>query len=56
MFFGMAGYLFGHLMELILMDVSKYEYWIMIVFLITGAMIWLYRQFAHKVEEGDDHE
>jgi membrane protein DedA with SNARE-associated domain len=56
MIFGIAGYLFGNLMELILMDVSKYEHWIVIVFLILGAIIWVYRHYANRVEKGEDHE
>jgi len=39
--FGVAGYLFGHVMELILSDVGKYEVWIILFLLLPGVLIWL---------------
>ena len=44
--FGIAGYLFGQLIEVILEDVGKYEHWIALGILIAGACIWLYRRYA----------
>jgi membrane protein DedA with SNARE-associated domain len=50
--FGIAGYLFGHLMELILRDVSRYEAWIILFILIPGILIWLFR--SYKREDRND--
>jgi membrane protein DedA with SNARE-associated domain len=46
--FGVAGYLFGHLMTLILSDVSRYETWIIILILIPGSLFWLHRRYANR--------
>jgi membrane protein DedA with SNARE-associated domain len=46
--FGIAGYLFGQLMEIILVDVGKYEHWIALGILIVGACFWLYRRYATR--------
>ncbi len=46
--FGLAGYLFGHLMELVLRDVSRYEPWIILLFLIPGVSIWLLRWYKEE--------
>jgi membrane protein DedA with SNARE-associated domain len=50
--FGIAGYLFGHLMELILRDVSRYEPWLILFILIPGILIWLFR--SYKREDRND--
>ncbi len=46
--FGIAGYLFGHLMELILRDVSVYEHWIILFILIPGVLLWLVRWYRQQ--------
>jgi len=43
--FGMAGYLFGHIMEVILVDVGRYEHWIALGILIISSIIWMYRHY-----------
>ena len=47
--FGIAGYAFGQVMELILVDVSKYEHWIALGLAMIGAGVWLYRRHTIKV-------
>ena len=54
--FGIAGYLFGHLMELILSDVGKYETRIILFVLIPGSLFWLYRRYMNRKEKGSEHE
>ncbi len=54
--FGITGYLFGHLMELILNDVSKYETWVILLFLLPGAMIWIYRHSMAGKEKNPDQK
>lgn len=54
--FGLAGYLFGHLMKLILSDVSKYEVWIILLFVLPGVMIWLYRRYRYQKEQASEEE
>src|SRR5215208_2116315 len=44
--FGIAGYLFGQLMEVVFEDVGKSEHWIALAILIVGAGIWLYRWYT----------
>ncbi len=46
--FGMAGYLFGQIMEVILVDMDKYELWIALGIAIIGGIVWLYRRYTHK--------
>lgn len=42
--FGMAGYLFGHAMEIIVSDISKYEAWVVLGGLIIGGVVaWVQR-------------
>lgn len=47
--FGIAGYLFGQLVEVILVDVEKYELWIAFVIIAAGAGVWLYRRHTSRV-------
>ena len=54
--FGIAGYLFGQLMELILTDVSKYETRIILFILIPGALFLLYSRYRNQREKGSDHD
>lgn len=54
--FGLAGYAFGHLMELILVDVSKFERWIAIALVLAGAVIWLFRRHVNRVGKGIEDE
>jgi membrane protein DedA with SNARE-associated domain len=46
--FGTAGYLFGQVLEVILMDVGKYELWIALFIVLLGASVWLYRRHTIK--------
>ena len=46
--FGMAGYLFGHFMELIFGDIRRHEHWIILGVVLIGGSIWLYRRYAGK--------
>lgn len=46
--FGLAGYLFGHLMELVLRDVSRYEHWVILFILIPGVLIWMFRWYRQE--------
>lgn len=50
--FGIAGYLFGQLMEILLVDVGKYEHWIALALLITGAGVWFYRHYIAGARNG----
>jgi len=56
LFFGIAGYLFGHLMELVLTDVGKYEIWIILFLLIPGIAFWLRRWYTSRKEKGSQQE
>ena len=47
--FGITGYLFGHIMEVILVDVGKYEHWIALGIVLVGGSVWLYHRHADKV-------
>jgi len=53
--FGIAGYAFGQVMEIILVDVGKYEHWIALGMVITGTGLWLYRHFANSTWKGVGH-
>ena len=44
MIFGIAGYLFGQLMEIFFVDIKKYEPWIVLGILIIGTF-WFLRRF-----------
>lgn len=46
--FGIAGYIFGQVMELILVDVGTYEHWIALGLVAIGASIWLYRRYSPR--------
>jgi membrane protein DedA with SNARE-associated domain len=54
--FGLAGYLFGHLMELIVTNVSKYEIWIVLFFLLPGVLVWLHQQYRNRKRENSEQE
>jgi len=45
--YGITGYLFGHVVEIILQDVERYEFWIILGLALIGSMIWLYRNRNH---------
>jgi len=47
--FGMAGYLFGQIVEVVLIDVDKYELWIALAIVLIGVSVWLYRRHTIKV-------
>ena len=42
--FGLAGYMFGQIVEVVLLDVDKYELWFALAILLVGAGVWLYRR------------
>ena len=46
--FGIAGFAFGQVLEIILVDVDKYELWIALGIIFIGAGAWLYRQYMDK--------
>ncbi|MCJ7435173.1 MAG: DedA family protein [Anaerolineales bacterium] len=50
--FGMAGYLFGQIMEVILVDLDKYELRIALGIVLISGSVWLYRRYVanHKTE------
>jgi membrane protein DedA with SNARE-associated domain len=53
--FGMAGYLFGQLMESILADVGRYEVWIGLAAAAIGIGVWLIgRRISRKEEDTQD--
>jgi membrane protein DedA with SNARE-associated domain len=54
--FGFGGYLFGHLMELVLADVRHYEPWIALGILVAGAVTAFYKHFGNRVEKGVQDE
>lgn len=56
LFFGIAGYLFGHVVASILKDVGRYERWIVLGILIPAAVFWLYRRIADRVEGSVDSD
>ena len=41
--FGLAGYVFGQIVEVVLLDVDKYELWFALAIVLIGAGVWLYR-------------
>ena len=43
--FGIAGYVFGQVLEIFLVDVGKYEHWIALILLTIGVGAWLYRHY-----------
>jgi len=47
--FGLTGYAFGQVMEIILEDVDKYELWIALGIVVVGAGVWLYRRYVDKL-------
>lgn len=48
MLFGIAGYLFKHILEMIFGDIHEYEYWIVLGIVLIGESIWLYRRYIGK--------
>jgi membrane protein DedA with SNARE-associated domain len=56
LFFGIAGYLFGQLMQLILKDVSRYEIWIVIFLLIPGTLFWLHQRYTNRKRDDPTRE
>jgi membrane protein DedA with SNARE-associated domain len=46
--FGLAGYLFGHFMELLFDDIHRHEYWIALGIVLIGGSVWLYRRYSEK--------
>lgn len=45
---GVAGYLFGHALQLLLDDVRRYEGWILAGLAGLGAGIWIYHRLARR--------
>lgn len=54
--FGMAGYLFGQLMEVILADVGRYEAWIALGILIVSLSVWLLSRRIAEARNSKRHE
>jgi membrane protein DedA with SNARE-associated domain len=54
--FGLAGYLFGQLLEIILVDAGKYEHWITFGIVAIGIGLWLFRQYLQRNQKGVQHE
>ena len=50
--FGMAGYLFGHFMELLFGDIHQYEHWIAASLILISAGVWLYRRRTGNSSRG----
>lgn len=50
LFYGMAGYLFGQVVEVILADIEKYELWIVLCMILIGGVIWFYRNRNQMVK------
>jgi membrane protein DedA with SNARE-associated domain len=51
--FGILGFLFGQIMELILVDMDKYELWIILGIVIIGGIVWLYRRYTNKAGKNE---
>jgi membrane protein DedA with SNARE-associated domain len=49
--FGMAGYAFGQILEVFLVNVGRYEHWIALGIVITGAGAWLYRRYGDRTQK-----
>jgi membrane protein DedA with SNARE-associated domain len=50
--FGIAGYLFGHTMEIIFKDISQYEIWIILgITILGGLIVWLRRHSLFKKQD-----
>lgn len=47
--FGIAGYMFGQIVEVILVDVDRYELWIASAIVLVGVIVWLYRRHTSKL-------
>ena len=45
---GMAGYLFGHALELFIDDVKRYELWAFVFIVILGLLVWIFYQRRRK--------
>jgi membrane protein DedA with SNARE-associated domain len=45
---GVAGYLFGHALELFIDDVKRYEMWAFLCIAIAGALLFLFHQRARR--------
>jgi membrane protein DedA with SNARE-associated domain len=46
--FGMLGYVFGQVAEIILEDLDKYELWIALGIAVIGGAVWLHRRCTGK--------
>jgi membrane protein DedA with SNARE-associated domain len=54
--FGFAGYVFGQVMELVLVDVGKYEHWIALALAMIGVGVWLHRHYRARSAEDIRHK
>jgi membrane protein DedA with SNARE-associated domain len=54
--FGVAGYLFGQFMEIILVDVGKYEHWIALGLVTIGVFVWFSRHFTRRARKDVQQE
>ncbi|MFA6472149.1 MAG: DedA family protein [Candidatus Latescibacterota bacterium] len=39
--YGVAGYLFGHFLGMVLADLKKYEWWMILAIVLVGSCLWL---------------
>jgi membrane protein DedA with SNARE-associated domain len=53
--FGIAGYMFGQIVEVILTDVDKYELWLALAIVLVGAGVWLYRRRTSKIIRNEEN-
>lgn len=47
---GVSGYLFGHVFELLIGDIERYELYLFIALAVIGAIIWSIHRFRRKKE------
>lgn len=55
--FGLAGYAFGQIMEILVVDMDRYELWLALTIILLGGGVWLYRRQTGKTapqKEGTD--
>ena len=52
--FGLAGYIFGQIVEVVLIDIDKYELWLALAIVLIGAPVWLYRR--HTINKKGSEE
>lgn len=51
---GVAGYVFGHALELLIDDVKRYERWALLIIVLIGIALWLWRTFSKRPTSKSD--